>query len=125
MSDYRKINLYQRTNLTTVSYTAQVALILEKAARSLELAVNAAEQDNIEDRYKHSMYTVRIITKLAAALQITDENSKKIVQVLREYYSFILAKISEFNCKDDSALGRRLIDSLREMAECWRSIHIQ
>jgi flagellin-specific chaperone FliS len=117
---HNKVNVYQRNQLRTVATNVQVAVVLEKVARALESALDAEERGAIEERYKQSSYAMRLIKGLAAVLDNSGEETKQITQVLTDYYSFILVKISEFNLKGDKDLLKRLLDSLKDMANCWR-----
>lgn len=113
---------YHDQHLMSLSPAAQVAHLLDKCVKHLEIAIKAAQENEIEKRYTSSMKVVKIISGLSSILTSQTEEEKKMSDILISYYASLIEGVNQFNVENDIQIAQNMHRSLKEMVACWQQV---
>src|SRR3546814_13116959 len=97
-----------------------VAMLYERAIRSLRDAVRAIETKDVQTRFKNVERASEIIVHLAGTLDT--ERGGEIAANLSRLYVFMLRRLSDVNLRDDAQAARDVIGLLEPLAASWREL---
>lgn len=113
---------YSTNSARYASAGIQVAMLLAAAARHMEAARDSMKQNDIEGRFNATEKCALIISGLRGCLNRETPEAEQMAKVLDDYYSRILAFLTQINVKNDLPLCENVVESLRTMSTTWREI---
>src|SRR3546814_8347088 len=99
-----------RSEVTRARPTRVVVMLYDEAITSLEAAIEAMQQNAIEERCNRLNVVTEIIATLHMGLNM--ENGGEISEELGRLYRFILARLIRINIQSDAAGAAQIIDLL-------------
>lgn len=111
---------YHTQQIMTASPVRLVAMLYERAIRSLRDAVRAIEAGDIQKRFENIERASEIIVHLAGTLDM--DRGGEIAANLSKLYVFMLRRLSEVNLRNDAQAARDVIGLLEPLAESWREL---
>lgn len=103
-----------------VSKTKQVVMLYDGAIKYMQKAIEAIEEENIQDRYNALEKASSIVVGLQAALDF--EKGKDISEALENYYFSIDMRIISVHRSQDIEMCNQIIKELRQMRDAWEEV---
>ncbi len=122
MTAHHGYSSYSNNTARFASAGIQVAMLLALAGRHMETARDCMKQGDIEGRFNATERCAVIVSGLRGCLNRESAEAIKMSQFLDDYYSRILAFLTQINVKNDLPLCEAVVDSLRTMSTTWREI---
>lgn len=109
-----------RSEVTRARPTRVVVMLYEEAIASLVAAIEAMEQNEIEERCNR----VNVVTEIVATLHMSldMENGGEIADRLGSLYRFILAQLIRVNIHSDAAGAAKIIELLTPLRNAWEEV---
>lgn len=104
----------------TVAKTRQVVMLYDGAIRFLKQAVEAMENNQIEERYLKLTRASEVVTGLQNCLDF--ESGGTTSQVLYDFYNSIDSRIFNLHRRPSAEACQAIIKDLKEMRDVWDSI---
>ncbi|MEB3702388.1 Flagellar export chaperone FliS [Candidatus Bealeia paramacronuclearis] len=114
--------LYQKNSTNHAQAIDLVIDIYDEAVNALEEALQAINDNRIQDRFMATEKARKYLIGLSSSLNKNNEETQTLSKTLENYYVVIndlLTRINVYN-KPETCLAA--IQSLKEMAECWREV---
>lgn len=113
---------YQAYNLASYNApkTKQVVMLYDGMIRFLNQAIEAMEQEQIEERFNLIKRVSDIINGLQGALDF--ENGGDIANVLHSFYTSLDFRVLALNRSNDVEAARKIIGEIRDMRDAWAKI---
>lgn len=109
-----------RSEVTRARPTRVVVMLYEEAIASLVAAIEAMEQNEIEERCNRVNVVTEIIATLHMSLDM--ENGGEIADRLGSLYRFILAQLIRVNIHSDAAGAAKIIELLTPLRNAWEEV---
>ena len=109
-----------RSEVTRARPTRVVVMLYDEAIASLESAIEAMQQNAIEERCNRLNVVTEIMATLHMSLDM--ENGGEISDGLGRLYRFILAQLIRINIHSDVADTTRIIELLTPLREAWEEV---
>lgn len=122
MSAQHGYSSYSSNTARYASAGVQVAMLLALASRHMEAARDCIKAGEIENRFLATEKCAVIIAGLRGCLNRDTPEAAAMATTLDNYYSRILAFLTQINVKNDLPLCEAVIESLRTMSSTWREI---
>jgi flagellar protein FliS len=106
-----------RSELNRARPTRVVVMLYDEAIASLDAAIDAMKQNQIEERCNRVNVVTEIIGTLHMSLDM--ENGGEIADGLGQLYRFILAQLIRINIKSDIEGATKIVDLLKPLREAW------
>lgn len=109
-----------RSEVTRARPTRVVVMLYDEAIASLEAAIEAMQQNAIEERCNR----VNVVTEIVATLHMSldMENGGEIADGLGQLYRFILAQLIRINIHSDAAGAAKIISLLTPLRDAWAEV---
>jgi len=109
-----------RSEVTRARPTRVVVMLYEQAIASLAAAIEAMEQNEIEERCNR----VNVVTEIVATLHMSldMENGGEIAERLGSLYRFILGQLIRVNIHSDAAGTAKIIELLTPLRDAWNEV---
>ena len=98
----------------------QVAMLYERAIGSLQEAIAAIEDGDINKRWTANKRAIDIVTALMASLD--GERGGEIARNLDQLYGYLLRRLPLVDVRNDPAPAREAIDLLKPLCESWQQL---
>lgn len=109
-----------RSEVTRARPTRVVVMLYDEAIISLTAAIEAMEQNEIEERCNRVNVVTEIIATLHLSLDL--ESGGEIADQLGALYRFILGQLIRVNIHSDAAGTAKIIDLLTPLRDAWDEI---
>jgi flagellar secretion chaperone FliS len=109
-----------RSEVTRARPTRVVVMLYDEAIASLEAAIEAMQQNAIEERCNRLNVVTEIVATLHMSLDM--ENGGEIADGLGRLYRFILARLIRINIHSDAAGATSIIEMLTPLREAWEEV---
>lgn len=106
-----------RSELDRARPTRVVVMLYDEAIASLNAAIDAMKQNQIEERCNRVNVVTEIIGTLHMSLDM--ENGGEIAEGLGQLYRFILAQLIRVNIQSDIEGTTKVIDLLKPLRDAW------
>lgn len=106
-----------RSEVSRARPTRVVVMLYDEAIASLDAAIDAMKQNQIEERCNRVNVVTEIIGTLHMSLDM--ENGGEIADGLGQLYRFILAQLIRINIKSDIEGATKIVDLLKPLREAW------
>lgn len=106
-----------RSELDRARPTRVVVMLYDEAIASLEAAIDAMKQNEIEERCNRVNVVTEIVGTLHMSLDM--ENGGDIAEGLGQLYRFILAQLIRINIHSEVAGAAKIIDLLKPLRDAW------
>ena len=95
-------------------------MLYDEAIASLAAAIEAMEQNEIEERCNR----VNVVTEIVATLHMSldMENGGEIAEQLGQLYRFVLAQLIRINIHSDATGAARIIALLTPLRDAWEEV---
>jgi flagellar secretion chaperone FliS len=109
-----------RSEVTRARPTRVVVMLYDEAIASLGAAIEAMQQNAIEERCNR----VNVVTEIVATLHMSldMENGGEIADQLGQLYRFVLAQLIRINIGSDAAGAAKIIDLLTPLRDAWEEV---
>lgn len=109
-----------RSEVARARPTRVVVMLYDQAIASLAAAIEAMEQNEIEERCN----CVNVVTEIVATLHMSldMENGGEIAERLGSLYRFILGQLIRVNIHSDAAGATSIIELLTPLREAWEEV---
>ena len=106
-----------RSELNRARPTRVVVMLYDEAIASLEGAIEAMKQNQIEERCN----CVNVVTEIVGTLHMSldMENGGEIADGLGQLYRFILARLIRINIQSDIEGATKVIELLKPLRDAW------
>ncbi len=111
---------YQAQQVRGVSKVKQVALLYDRAIASLREAVQAIEDNRIEQRWKANKRAQDIVLALYGALDV--EQGGEIARNLERLYRFVLRRLPQVDLRNDPQPAQEAIEVLSPLRDSWHEL---
>lgn len=112
--------VYQQTQIKTVSQGKLILMLYEGALGFLNQALKVMSEKNFEEINYYLLRTQNIMDELTNTLNLTAGG--EVARHLYTFYQTINKLLVEANIKTDPLLVKRAIKMLEEMQEAWQII---
>lgn len=109
-----------RSEVTRARPTRVVVMLYDQTIASLEAAIEAIQQNAIEERCNRLNVATEIMATLHMSLDM--ENGGEIADGLGRLYRFILARLIRINIQSDAAGAAQIVDLLTPLREAWQEV---
>lgn len=109
-----------RSELDRARPTRVVVMLYDEAIASLNAAIDAMKQNQIEERCNRVNVVTEIIGTLHMSLDM--ENGGEIAEGLGQLYRFILAQLIRVNIQSDIEGTTKVIDLLKPLRDAWAEV---
>src|SRR3546814_4048227 len=109
-----------RSEVTRARPTRVVVMLYDEAITSLEAAIEAMQQNAIEERCNRLNVVTEIIATLHMGLDM--ENGGEISEELGRLYRSILARLIRINIKSNADGAEKIIKSLTQLRVAWEEV---
>lgn len=106
-----------RSELNRARPTRVVVMLYDEAIASLDAAIDAMKQNEIEERCNRVNVVTEIVGTLHMSLDM--ENGGDIADGLGQLYRFILAQLIRINIHSDIEGARKIIDLMKPLRDAW------
>jgi len=106
-----------RSEVTRSRPTRVVVMLYDEAIASLEGAIEAMKQNQIEERCNRVNVVTEIVGTLHMSLDM--ENGGDIADGLGQLYRFILAQLIRINIKSDIDGAIKIIELMKPLRDAW------
>lgn len=120
MDAYRVAQAYRNAAVAVPPLTA-VVMLFDGAILFLQRTVEAAENKRFEESHGHLVRATTILRGLSHHLNF-EKGGALAERLYRTYNSLIMASLAAFGRPDASERYRRLIASLTELRDAWKSV---
>jgi flagellar protein FliS len=117
---YRAMQAY-RSAATTVPPLTAVVMLLDAAIVALHRTIEARESRRFEDGHQQMMRAVAILRGLDNHLNL-EKGGPLAERLSKTYNSLIVATLRAFGRADATPRYRRLIASLTELRDAWKTV---
>ncbi len=111
---------YQTQQIMTASPAMLVFMLFDKAISSLNLAIRAIEEDDIEGRWRANNRAMEIVSHLQMTLNM--ELGGEVAENLDRLYGFMLNRLPRVDMKNDPKPAEDVIKLLAPLRESWREL---
>jgi len=111
---------YQAQQVRGVSKVKQVALLYDRAIASLREAIQAIEDNQIEQRWKANKRAQDIVFALYSALD--PEQDGELGQNLDRLHRFVLRRLPQLDLRNDPEPAREAIQILSPLRDSWHEL---
>ena len=111
---------YQTQQIMTASPAMLVFMLFDKAISSLNLAIRAIEEDDIEGRWRANNRAMEIISHMQMTLNM--ELGGEVAENLDRLYGFMLNRLPKVDMKNDPKPAEEVIELLKPLRESWREL---
>jgi flagellar protein FliS len=108
---------YRNQELMTASPARLVVMLYDRAIQSLNDAIKAIEQGDVERRWKANRNANEIITHLAMTLNF--EQGGQIALNLNDLYRFMLRTLVNVDVRNDPQAAREVIKLIKPLRDSW------
>ena len=122
MTAHHGYSSYSASSARYASAGIQVAMLLALAARHMETARDCMKALDIEGRFNATENCVVIVSGLRGCLNRETPEAAQMADTLENYYTRILAYITQINVRNDLPLCEAVVESLRAMSSTWREV---
>ena len=112
-----------RSEVTRARPTRVVVMLYDEAIASLNAAIEAMAQNDIEERCNRVNVVTEIVGTLHMSLDM--EQGGEIADQLGQLYRFILAQLIRINIHSDVEGAAKIIDLLTPLRDAWREVDQQ
>lgn len=112
-----------RSEVTRARPTRVVVMLYDEAIASLAAAIEAMEQNHIEERCNRVNVVTEIIGTLHMSLDL--ENGGEIAEQLGSLYRFVLAQLIRINIHSDAKGAAKVIDLLAPLRDAWDEVDMR
>jgi len=112
-----------RSEVSRARPTRVVVMLYDEAIAALEAAIEAMEQNRIEERCNR----INVVTEIVGTLHMSLDMDKggEITEQLGSLYRHILAQLIRVNISSDAAGTARIIELLKPLREAWDEVDRQ
>lgn len=121
--DQKANHAYRAQTVLSASPAEQVVMLYDQVIRSLERAVAAIGEGDIEGRWRANNNASECLWELVGALDM--EQGGEIARYLEQLYQFMLGRLPEIDIRNDAAIAREVIELLRPLRDTWKQIAVQ
>lgn len=109
-----------RSEVTRSRPTRVVVMLFDEAIASLEAAIEAMKQNDIEERCNR----VNVVTEIVGTLHMSLDMDQggEIADGLGQLYRFILAQLIRINIHSDAEGARKVIALLEPLRDAWLEV---
>ena len=111
---------YRTQQLMTASSAQRVAMLFDKAIGSLQEAIEAIGQGDIQGRWRANKRAMDIVASLASSLDM--EQGGVIAAKLHDLYRFVLMRLVDVDIRNDPKPANEVIGLLSPLRESWHEI---
>lgn len=111
---------YQTQQIMTASPAMLVFMLFEKAISSLQEAIKAIENKEIEARWRANGRAMEIISHLQMTLDM--QKGGEVAANLDRLYSYMLTRLPKVDIRNDAATAAEVIRLLEPLRESWREL---
>jgi flagellar protein FliS len=111
---------YQIQQIMSASPARLVAMLFDKAIMSLNEAIRAIEQGDIEARWRANGRAMEIVTHLLATLDM--EKGGQIAANLEQLYVFMLRRMPDTDLQNSPVPAREVIGLLEPLRKSWHEV---
>lgn len=109
-----------RSEVTRARPTRVVVMLYDEAIASLKAAIDAMQQNAIEERCNRLNVVTEIVATLHMSLDM--ESGGEIAGDLGRLYRFILARLIRINIHSDAAGAAQIVELLMPLREAWEEV---
>jgi flagellar secretion chaperone FliS len=109
-----------RDEVTRARPTRVVVMLYDEAIAALEAAIEAMEQNEIEERCNRVNLVTEIVGTLHMSLDL--EQGGEIAEQLGGLYRFILAQLIRINIHSDAKGAAKIVDLLTPLRDAWSEV---
>ena len=109
-----------RSEVTRARPTRVVVMLYNEAIASLSAAIEAMENNEIEERCSRLNVTTEIIGTLHMGLDM--ENGGEIADQLGRLYRFMLAQMIGINIRSDAEGAKKIVEVLSPLRDAWEEV---
>jgi flagellar protein FliS len=117
---YRVTQAYRGASTTVAPLTA-VVMLLDGAILYLKKTIEAAEAKRFEESHAHLVRATSILRGLSHHLNF-EKGGPLAERLYRTYSSIIMSSLLSYGRPDATRRYRKLIGSLTELREAWKSV---
>jgi len=109
-----------RSEVTRARPTRVVVMLYDEAIASMTAAIEAMEQNEIEERCNR----VNVVTEIVATLHmgLDMENGGELAEQLGRLYRFVLAQLIRINIHSDVEGAGKIIELLAPLRDAWDEV---
>ncbi|MEQ8357326.1 MAG: flagellar export chaperone FliS [Kiloniellaceae bacterium] len=111
-----------RSEVTRARPTRVVVMLYDEAIASLTAAIEAMEQNKIEERCNRVNVVTEIIGTLHMSLDI--EKGGDIAEQLGQLYRYVLARLIRINIHSDIEGTKKVIEILQPLRDAWDEVDL-
>lgn len=111
---------YQIQQIMTASPATLVFMLFEKAISSLQEAIKAIENKEIEARWRANGRAMEIISHLQMTLDM--QKGGEVAANLDRLYSYMLTRLPKVDIRNDASAAVEVIRLLEPLRESWREL---
>lgn len=111
---------YQTQQIMTASPAMLVFMLFEKAIGSLQEAIQAIENKEIEARWRANGRAMEIISHLQMTLDM--QKGGEVAANLDRLYSYMLTRLPKVDIRNDAAVAVEVVRLLEPLRESWREL---
>jgi len=114
---------YRNQEVLTASPAQLVAMLYERAIRSLKDAARAIEAGDVEARWQHNNRAIEILTHMWSTLDL--ERGGVVAKNLSDLYRFMLRRLADVDMKNDAQAALEVAALIEPLAVSWRQLAAQ
>ncbi len=109
-----------RSEVSRARPTRVVVMLYDEAIASLKAAIEAMEQNEIEERCNR----INVVTEIIGTLHMSLDMDKggEIAEQLGQLYRFVLAQLIRINISSDDEGAAKIIDLLTPLRDAWEEV---
>jgi flagellar secretion chaperone FliS len=120
----QRVNQAYRAAAVTVPPLTAVVMLFDGVILNLQRTIDAAQQKKFEESHSHLVRATAILRGLSHHLNF-DKGGALAERLFRTYNSLIVASLKSFGRPDAEQRYRKLIASLTELRDAWKSVSVQ
>lgn len=109
-----------RSEVSRARPTRVVVMLYDEAIASLNAAISAMEQNDIEERCNRINVVTEIVGTLHMSLDM--ENGGEIAEQLAQLYRLLLARLIRVNISSDVEGTSKIIEMLQPLRDAWEEV---
>lgn len=113
-------NQYQTQQLMSANPATLIFMLYDEAIRSLQKAVEAIAEGDIQGRWSANNKAMEIIGELAINLDM--ENGGQIADRLYQLYRFLMSSLPQVDIRNDPKPAEEAIKLLEPIRDSWREL---
>jgi len=114
------LNIYQQTQIKTLSQGKLIIMLYDGAIKNLTLALKEMEEKNYEQTNNYLIKAQEIINELAVTLNL---DAGELAHNLLRLYRSMNALLVQANIKNDQDIVKRVVKMLSELRQAWATIN--